>query len=871
MTVRVDGRDVDGEGTVLDLCRREGIEIAALCYDERLGAGGHCRACMVEVDGRVQAACTTPLHDGAVVETDTPRLREYRRDLGELMVAESTPRGRVRAVLESWGVEGKRYGSASPAEEPDASHAIVRIDRAACILCRLCIDACAKIQGQFVFSAASRGAATRLSWGDTDFAATDCVSCGACVSVCPSGAITDVDGCREVASKDETNVRTTCSFCGVGCQLDVRVAGDDVVRVDGADSPVNRGHLCLKGRYSHSFARHPDRLTTPLVRRAGRLEPASWEEAIAAVAEGMTRLGSRVGALSSSRCTNEENYLLQKWMRAGLGSNNVDCCARVCHAPSATGLRHAFGTGAATNSFADIERADLILVCGANPTESHPIVGARVKQAVLRGGTRLLVVDPRRTELAALADVHLQPRPGTNVPLLNALAHVMLEEKLVDADFVSARATGLAGLGAFLADFAPERWEQVTGVPAPLVRKAARLYAGARSPMQLHGLGVTEHFQGSESVMLLCNLAVLAGAVGREGTGVNPLRGQNNVQGAADMGCQPDMMTGYAPVASAEERARFEALWGRSLPAEPGLTIPAMYEAIDRGELAGLFVFGEDIVQTDPDSDRVRERLSKLELLVVQELFLSETAELAHVVLPGASALEKDGTFTNAERRVQRVRRALIPPGDARADWQILIDLMRSTGLDVPYEGPADIFEEISRAWPALAAASYASIDAQGLQWPVTQAAPSGTQILHRGRFANGRARLACVPYLPSPSAEDEDFPLTLITGRVLEHYNSGSMTRRSGAASIVDRDWLEIHPGDASVRGIKDGDAVEIEGRSGRARATARLDDTLLRGTAFVSFHFPESATNNVTSQVVDRLSGCPEYKVTRVEIRRV
>ncbi|HEX9101256.1 MAG TPA: formate dehydrogenase subunit alpha, partial [Polyangia bacterium] len=720
------------------------------------------------------------------------------------------------------------------------------------------------------YSVAERGARTRLSWGAGPFAATDCVACGACAAVCPTGAISDVDRQRAAAAAGpERVVRTTCGYCGVGCQLDVHVAADDVVRIDGAPAAVNREHLCVKGRYAHSFARHAERLTTPLVRRHGALAPATWPEAIALVAREFSRLGGRVGGLSSSRATNEENYLLQKWMRAGLGTHNVDCCARVCHAPSAAGMRRSFGTGAATNSLADIEAADLLFVAGANVTRSHPVTGARIRQAVL-DGARLVVVDPRRTELAALADVHLQVRPGTNVPLFNSLAAVLVEEQLVDRRFVAARVDGWDEYAAFIRAFSPEATQAVTGVPADAVRAAARLYARAERPMQVHGLGVTEHYQGSESVMLLCNLALLVGAIGRPGVGVNPLRGQNNVQGAADMGCQPDLLTGYGDPSDAAVRARFERAWGRPLPTAPGLTLPRMYEAMRRRELAGLFIFGEDVAQTDPDTTHVLEALDALDFLVVEELFLTETAKRAHVVLPGASVFEKDGTFTNGERRIQRVRRALDPPGQARADWRILCDLMAAGGLPQPFDDPSQIMDEIARVAPLFGGVSYARLDGDGLQWPVADAADPGTTILHRDRFGRGHAALARIDFVPSPTLAGAGDALLLVTGRALEHYNAGSMTRRSANATLRPHDALDIHPDDARARGLADGDPVIVRSAAGEARAVAHLDEGVAPGTLFLTFHFPESGVNRVTSDVVDRLSDCPEYKLTAVEVRR-
>jgi len=862
--MRVNGREVEARGTLLEASRRAGVELEAFCHDDALSPAGHCRACMVEVDGRPQAACVTPARDGAEVRTHTERLRAYRRDLGELMRAESLPGGRVGRVLTEWGVEGTRYRRPASRAVHDASHAYLKIDLDACILCRRCVRACEELQGQFVYAVEGRGSSARLGWGGVPLAETDCVSCGACVATCPTGAITDAD--RETAPVMTKVERTTCGYCGVGCQLDVHAAGDRIVRIEGARAEVNRGHLCVKGRYAHAHTRHPDRLTTPLIRRDGQLVEASWEEAIATVARELARRRGAVAGLSSSRCTNEENYLFQKWMRAGLGTHDVDCCARVCHAPSAAGMRAAFGTGAATNSLADIERADVLMVVGANVTETHPVTGARIRQAVLHGA-RLIVVDPRVTELAAMADVHLQTRPGTNVPLFNALACALVDEGLVDRAFVAARTEGMDDYESFIRGETPERLAAVTGVPAERVRAAARLYGRAARPMMMHGLGVTEHLQGSEAVMLLCNLAMLVGAIGRPGTGVNPLRGQNNVQGAADMGCQPDLLTGYVALDDAAGVRRFESAWGGPLPQAPGRILPEMYEAARAGQIRAMFILGEDVVQTDPDSRHVLEALGSLEFLAVQELFLSETARRAHVVLPGASALEKDGTFTNGERRIQRVRKVLPPVGGARADWEILCALMEAGGLRQPLRHPGELWEEIARVAPVFAGVRYERLEGDGLQWPVPALDRPGTAILHTERFPRGRGRFTRVVYEPSPEMGGA---LTLTTGRVLEHYNAGTMTRRSGSLRLKAEDALEIHPADAAARGIADGDPVAIASAHGEARARARITTRVPAGVLFLSFHFPETGANQLPGGVRDRISGCPEYKVTAVEVRR-
>lgn len=870
---RVDDKETEATGTVLDVCRAAGADVPTLCFDERTGGAGHCRACIVEVDGRFVPACTTPCRSGAVIQTTTPALTAYRQDLCELMLVEAAPRGAAAALCAEAGATGARYGTPHRSERHDESHRYLRLDLSACIKCRLCEGACDDIQGQHVFAFAGRGIDTTLTWGPGAFDDTACVGCGACASVCPSGAITDVDRLRAEAvtgaGAATRTVQTTCGYCGVGCQLDVTASGDEVVQIEGTrHAAANDGHLCIKGRYAHKFVRHPERLTTPLIRKNGKLEPSSWDEALALVASKMLEHRGHVAGLSSSRCTNEENYLLQKWMRAGLGTNNVDCCARVCHAPTAAGMRRVFGTGAATNSLKDIAKADVLLVAGSNATAAHPVTGARLKRAVGHGAA-LIVIDPRATELAQIADVHLQLRPGTNTVLLNSIAAALFDEGLVDRDFLALRASGVAELEAFVVQYLPERCADVSGVDAALVRKAARLWGTARRPLSIHGLGMTEHYQGSEGVMLLCNLAVLVGGIGRDGVGINPLRGQNNVQGAADMGCQPDSLTGYIPLSQAEHVA---AIWGRPIPTDAGLTLPRMYQAAVRGDLRALFILGEDVVQTDPAA-HVDEALAALDFLVVQEIFLSKTAERAHVVLPGACFFEKDGTFTNGERRVQRVRQVVPPPADARADWQILVDLMNRTGLPQHFANPAAIMDEIARVSPSLRGVSYARLDDDGLQWPVPMADHRGTSILHTTTFAQptnaGRAPLQRVLHEPSPALlRAAPGSLLLITGRVLEHYNCGTMTRRTDNAVIVSDDALDIHPDDAFDRGVDDGAVVTLTSPWGTTRARAHLTSDVKPGTVFLSFHFPETDTNAVTSDVLDRLADCPEYKLTPVVV---
>jgi formate dehydrogenase alpha subunit len=875
----VDGNQVSAPAgaSVLDACHKAGASVPTLCHRADTAAGqggGHCRMCLVEVDGRAVASCVTPARAHTTVATTSKRLVAYRKDLAALSCAEAAPAGVSARLLEETGADPGRYASTARDPRQDSSHPYLRLELSRCIRCRLCEQACGAIQGRFVLGFSGRGAQTRLAWdGPGEFAASSCVACGACVAACPTGAISDVD--RRSAPAQTQVVRTTCSYCGVGCSLDVHVASDEVVRIDGGDGPANRGHLCVKGRYAHRFVHHPDRLRQPLLRKHGQLVPVSWDEAISHVATTLLEVRARHGAdaiagLSSSRCTNEENYLLQKWMRAGLGTNNVDCCARVCHGPSARGLRHSFGTGAATNSFADLDVADVLLAAGTNATEAHPVVGARIVQAVL-GGAKLIVIDPRRTDLAAVATIHLQLRPGKNVLVLNALARAILDDKLEDHRFIDERTEGYAELRAHLQAYAPEAIADEAGVRAEDLRAAARLYASARAPMQVHGLGMTEHYQGAESVMLLANLAMLVGAIGRPGVGVNPLRGQNNVQGAADMGCQPDAWTGYADPTDPAVQARFAQVWGRPGPTQPGLTIPGMYAAARRKDVRAMFILGEDVVQTDP-ACHVDEALAALDFLVVQEIFLSETARLAHVVLPGTSFLEKDGTFTNGERRIQRVRQVVQPVGDARPDWQILCGLASATGMAQNFTHPEQIMAEVSRVAPAFTGVRYNRLGHDGLQWPVPAADHPGTAILHAQSFPRGRGRFACVDFVASPAlagCDRQQYPLLLTTGRVLEHYNTGSMTRRGDNLALHAHDFLELSASDAASLAITDGAAVVVESPWGQAHAIARVTSRVAEGTAFLSFHFPETGTNRLISPVVDRLADCPEYKVTPVTVR--
>jgi formate dehydrogenase major subunit len=850
----VDGQAIEprpGE-SILAAAARLGIAIPTLCYVPGLAPDGGCRRCVVAVEGHADlaAACHTPLTDGMRVTTAGPLLDALRARLDAFQRA------------------------APPTAPCDASHAYLVFDPALCIACRRCVQACDEIPGRGVWRVRGPREAPRIACDGATGSLRDssCVACGACVDVCPTSAITDRD--RRDAPAPEHSVRTTCGYCGVGCLLDVGVAGGRVVRISGApNAAANHGATCAKGRYAHAWQRSPERLTQPLLRRGGALVPVSWSEAIGWVAERLAAIHREhgpgaLGVMTSSRSTNEAAYLLQKLFRVRFGTNHVDCCARVCHASTALALAQATGTGAASASYADIECARGLVVAGANPTEAHPVVGARLLRAA-RAGTPLLVLDPRRTEIAAAATLHLALRPGTNVLVLNALAKGLVERGAADLAYLEERCEGFETLAAFLAEQSIDEAARASGVSRAQLEAAADLLTACGPALFVTGLGLSELTQGVGSVRALANLALLSGAVGRPGAGLLPLRGQNNVQGNADMGSQPGQLTGYQGVTDASAREHFAALWGAEPPAQPGFTIPEMLAAARAGELRALWVQGEDLAQSDPDETRVLEALERLELLVVQELFMTETARRAHLVLPAAGFLEQDGTFTSGERRIQRVRAAVPAPGEARPDWEVARDVGRALGLAWDYASPGDVLDEIARAAPALfGGVSLARLGDDGVQWPCPDAGHPGTGLLHADGFLRGRAQLAVVRFAESPEAEAPGFPLALITGRVRQHYNVGTMTRRTPQRVLAEGDALRLHPRDAAGCGLADGDTARIESRHGATVARVALDDGVLPGTAFLSFHFPETHANRVVGPAHDPESKCPEYKLTAVRI---
>ncbi|NKB32302.1 MAG: formate dehydrogenase subunit alpha [Pseudomonadales bacterium] len=901
VTLSIDGQSitVPAGTSIMRAAGNLDINVPRLCATDSLEAFGSCRICLVQIEGRkgFPASCTTQAEEGMVVRTQSQEIAKLRRNVMELYISDhpldcltcaangdcqlQDMAGEVGLREVRYGYEGENHLDA----EKDSSHAYFTFDPAKCIVCSRCVRACEEVQGTFALTIDGRGFESKVSAGQNEpFMDSECVSCGACVQACPTATLMENSVIENGLPEHE--VITTCAYCGVGCAFKAEVRGDQVVRmVPFKGGKANRGHSCVKGRFAFGYATHKDRITEPMIRE--RIEEpwrqVSWDEAVNFAANKIRQIqkeygSDSVGGITSSRCSNEETYLVQKLVRAAFGNNNVDTCARVCHSPTGYGLKTTLGESAGTQTFDSVEKSDVIIVIGANPTDAHPVFASRMKRR-LREGAQLIVADPRRIDLVKSPHVnsehHLDLLPGTNVALLNALAHAIVREGLEDKAFIDSRCEDepFQQWKAFISNEknSPEAMAQVTGVSAEKIIAAAQLFAKAPNGSIYYGLGVTEHSQGSTAVMGIANLAMLTGNIGREGVGVNPLRGQNNVQGSCDMGSFPHELPGYRHVSIDSVREPFEKLWGVSIKNEPGLRIPNMFDAAVAGSFKGLYCQGEDLAQSDPNLQHVEAALRNLDCLIVQDIFLNETAKYAHVFLPGASFLEKDGTFTNAERRISPVRKVMAPLS-GKADWEATMALSNALGFEMNYQHPSEIMDEIAQLTPTFEGVSYQRLDEEGsIQWPCNDISPYGTPIMHVEEFVRGDGFFAVTEFVATDEKVNKRFPLLMTTGRILSQYNVGAQTRRTDNMEWHQEDVLEIHPHDAEHRGIIHGDMLQVSSRAGDTMLRADLTDRVQPGVVYTTFHHPESGANVITTDNSDWATNCPEYKVTAVEVRKM
>ena len=900
VTLEIDGTQVSvAEGTsIIHAAMVAGINVPKLCATDSLEPYGSCRLCLVEIEGRrgYPASCTTPVAEGIKVHTQTPKLADIRRGVMELYISDhpldcltcatngdcelQDMAGAVGLREVRYGYDGENHLKA----EKDTSNPYFQFDPSKCIVCSRCVRACEEVQGTFALTIQGRGFESKVASGTENFLESECVSCGACVQACPTATLIEKTVIEH--GVPEHSVTTTCAYCGVGCSFNAEMKGEEVVRmVPNKDGGANHGHSCVKGRFAWGYATHKDRITTPMIRKsiADPWTEVSWDEAINYAASEITRIQGKygresVGAITSSRCTNEEVYVVQKLVRAVFGSNNVDTCARVCHSPTGYGLKQTLGESAGTQTFDSVMKSDVIFVIGANPTDGHPVFASQMKRR-LREGAKLIVADPRAIDLVSSphihAEHHLKLRPGTNVALISALAHVIVTEGLVNEEFVKARCEwdSFVVWRDFVAkqENSPEALEAELTISADEVRAAARLFATGGNAAIYYGLGVTEHSQGSTTVMGIANLAMATGNVGREGVGVNPLRGQNNVQGSCDMGSMPHEFPGYRHVSDDETRALFESAWGRPLSNDPGLRIPNMLDLAIEGGFKALYCNGEDIAQSDPNTQHVTHALESMECVIVQDLFLNETAMYAHVFFPGASFLEKSGTFTNAERRISPVRRVMSPKNGFE-DWEITAKLSAALGYPMNYKHASDIMDEVAELTPTFKGVSFKKLDELGsVQWPCNDEHPAGTPTMHIDEFVRGKGKFFITQYVPTTEKVNAKYPLILTTGRILSQYNVGAQTRRTNNVAWHPEDLVEIHPHDAEDRGIKEGDWVGIASRAGETVLRAKITERVQPGVIYTTFHHPESGANVITTENSDWATNCPEFKVTAVQVTRV
>ena len=910
VTLEIDGLEVTvPEGTsIMNAAMQLGIQIPKLCATDSLDPFGSCRLCLCEIEGRrgTPASCTTPVANGIKVATQNERLAKLRRGVMELYISDhpldcltcaangdcelQDMAGAVGLREVRYGYEGDNHvfarradGTANDRFKPkDLSTPYFQFEPSKCIVCSRCVRACEEVQGTFALTIDGRGFASHVSAGmDESFLASECVSCGACIQACPTATLIE----RSVVDigQPEHSLVTTCAYCGVGCSFKVEMRGEEISRmVPYKDGGANEGHSCVKGRFAFGYATHKERVLTPMIREkiTDPWQVVSWDEAINYAAKRLTETQAKygkdsIGGITSSRTTNEEVYVVQRMVRAAFKTNNIDTCARVCHSPTGYGLKQTFGESAGTQDFKSVDKCDVILLIGANPTDAHPVFGSRMKKRI-REGAKLIVVDPRRIDLVRSPHVeaayHLPLLPSTNVAMMNAFGHVIVSENLMDRNFIKRRCSEpdfLRWLEFIKApEHSPEAMEAITGVPAQQVREAARLYATGGNAAIYYGLGVTEHSQGSTMVMAMANIAMATGNIGREGVGVNPMRGQNNVQGSCDMGSFPHEFTGYRHVSNPDVRAIFEKEWSTKLESEPGLRLPNMFDAAADGSFRGMFIQGEDIAQSDPNTHHVEHALESMDIVIVQDLFLNETAAFAHVFLPGTSFLEKDGTFTNAERRVNRVRKVMREK-QGMPEWEVVCRISAAMGHHMHYNSADDILAEIARTTPTFQGISFERIDELGsIQWPCDDLHPNGTPVMHVEEFTRGKGRFMLTEFVPSDERTNRHFPLVLTTGRILAQYNVGAQTRRTPNSTWHPEDLLEIHSHDAEVRGIKTGDIVSLSSRVGATTLKAMVSDRMPQGVVYTTFHHPMTGANVITTDNSDWATNCPEYKVTAVQV---
>jgi len=892
----IDGREVTvPEGTmILEAAKSVGIDIPNLCYDSRLKPAGTCRLCVVQIEGRpgLTISCNTPVAEGMEVCTENDEIAAIRKTVLELLLSEhrvactscdKDGACKLQDYAYRYQADEGRFGL--PERRPvkpnyAANSEAILYDPDRCILCGLCLRYCEEVQKAEALTFGGRLEQLEVSTAfGIDLQESSCVLCGGCVEICPVGAMLDRAAIGKGREKDLTRTRTTCAYCGVGCQVDLNVnpKTNKIVRVTSEVGCIpNNGNLCVKGRFAVDFVASEKRLASPLIKRNGEFEKATWPEAINFIAERLTRIKKQNGpdsiaGLSSAKCTNEDNYIFGKFIRAAIGTNNVDHCARLCHASTVAGLARAFGSGAMTNSIDELKNAGCIFVIGSNTSEAHPVIALDIKEAVARNGAKLIVADPRQIDLVQFAELHLPQKPGTDVALINAMMNVIINENLLDTDFINDRTEDFSELANAVKDFTPEKAEEITTVPAEKIRQAARIYAGASAASIVYSMGITQHTTGTDNVLSLANLSMLTGNLGKESTGVNPLRGQNNVQGACDLGALPNVYPGYQSVEDPAIRAKFENAWSKELSPNKGLTVIEFFHAVETGDIKAIYIMGENPALSDPNLNRTRKALEMVDFLVVQDIFLSETAQYADVVLPSFCFAEKDGTFTNTERRVQRVRKAVTPPAGARNDWEIVCDVSTKLGYPMSYDSAGQIMDEIASVTPIYGGISFDRIDSVGLQWPCPDKDHPGTKYLHKNRFTRGKGKFHAVHFKAPAESPDAKFPFVLSTGRQLYQFHTGTMTRKSPAINQVSpTGYVEIHIKDADKLGIADGNRVEVLTRRGRVSTLAKVTRTIERGWLFMPFHFREGPANMLTIDALDPLAKIPEYKVCAAAIKK-